>query len=108
MKKEIREEELANQKYDRAFNFLVDIPGYNRKLALEIGCVPPDPKLLLQPGNNKEDIEFGVALYYGPIIGAQYRLNGSRAWEGARQHILDVSKEALGSHFNELVEKHLS
>ena len=108
MKKSMEEIRQLNAKFDRGFNFIVDLPEYVMQLASEIGCDPPDYKAMLKPGNMRDDLELGLALYYGPMVSAQYRLRGPGVWEGAREHVINISKQVLGTYFDELLKEYLA
>ena len=108
MKKAMGEVRRFNAKSNRSFNTVPDLPKYMMQLASEIGCNPPDYKAMLKPGSTRDDLELGLALYYGPMVSAQYRLRGPGVWEGAREHVINISKQVLGTYFDELLKEYLA
>ena len=74
--------------YREKFSFLFDSFGYMDMLAEEIGCHPPAVEDLLE-----DDKELASALMHAPLVSAQYRLVGEKAWPKARDYIIKLSKE---------------
>ena len=72
---------------------------YVEALAKDMGCLPPDPEEL-----KSSDKELATALLHGPLVPAQYRLNGIHPWEGARDYIIEVAKYALGKEWDTLLQ----
>ena len=107
MKEQIKEAASLNRKYNRDYKFIPDMQAYMLKLTAEIGCSPPDYKAMLTAGNTKEEVELGVALYYGPIISSQFRLTGPKPWVGAKQHIIATAKQHLGDYYEHLLKQFL-
>ena len=76
--------------YGEKYSFLADSISYVEELAEELGCRPPVEKLL------QSDKVLGLALMYGPLISAQYRLVGEYTWPEAREYIIKTAIEVCG------------
>ena len=81
------------------YNRLAEPFRYVEALATDVGCLPPDPEEL-----KSSDKELATALLHGPLVPAQYRLNGIHPWEGARDYIIEVVKHALGKEWDTLLQ----
>ena len=81
----------------KTYNHLEDPFTYVEALAKDMGCLPPDPEEL-----KSSDKELATALLHGPLVPAQYRLNGIHPWEGARDYIIEVVKHTLGKEWDTL------
>ena len=79
--------------YREKFSFLFDSFGYMDMLAEEIGCHPPAVEDLLE-----DDKELASALMHAPLVSAQYRLVGEKAWPKARDYIIKLSKELCSKY----------
>lgn len=62
----------------------MDYVPYMDELASIIGCKPNIPKMLLT------DPVLAYHLFFGPNYPYVYRINGPKAWSGARQAILEA------------------
>lgn len=76
----------------------VDFIGYQDELAAEIGCKPNLLKLAIT------DPKLFHAIFFGPSLPYQYRLQGPHAWSGARNAILTY-KERVVAPFQRPGEK---
>ena len=101
---ELKHMEETNEKYKvlcslETYNRLEEPYKYVEALANDVGCLPPDPEEL-----KSVDKELATALLHGPLVPAQYRLNGIHPWEGARDYIIEVVKHTLGKEWDTLLQ----
>ena len=75
------------------YGLLVEPYKYTDELAKDIGCLPPGIS-----GTACEDESLNIALLRGPLISAQYRINGPNAWSGAKEYIKMKAQEIIGSN----------
>ena len=97
-----------NAELNRQYHSYVDVPELMLTIGKEIGCEPPDHKQLLKPGCSLEEVEFGIAMEYGPLAAARFRLRGPNCWDGAKEYIVRNAKSVLGDHFKKLVRQYLT
>lgn len=76
----------------------VDFIGYQDELGAEIGCKPNLLKILFT------DPKLFHAIFFGPSLPYQYRLQGPHSWPGARDAILTY-KERIVAPFQKPGEK---
>ena len=93
------EEHKKNLHSLEIYNRLTKSFKYVESLAKDMGCLPPDPEEL-----KSVDKELATALLHGPLVPAQYRLNGIHPWEGARDYIIEVAKHTLGKEWDTLLQ----
>ena len=75
------------------YGLLVEPYKYTDELAKDIGCLP-----LGISGTACEDESLNIALLRGPLISAQYHINGPNAWSGAKEYIKMKAQEIIGSN----------